>query len=236
MRGLTDWSDTLIGSEALAGGIVNSLWELVHGQPLRGSVVDPFAAPYDEALDKLYANLVEDLRRSGFDVGRTLALILGSSAAKRQVPASLKPENAFVSDRSRVDDARNSVHAFAAAMPHRQSLSIDRRLDQAKRAIGASLDQNGRPFVAQLGSPVGTMRPKVEAGRNALADDFPSPSETLPVQWLRRIEDLDRQVEHVAFLAGMSDVPDSVLGVARRMQAADGDGTALHRVWWMVRP
>ena len=81
-----DWTKTLVGSEALARGVVNSLWQMVHGQPLRGRVVDPISAPHNDALDRLEANLVDDLMASRFDVARTLTLVIASPVTRRGIP------------------------------------------------------------------------------------------------------------------------------------------------------
>ena len=81
--GVGDWAQKLNGSPELARGVVNSLWQLVHGQPLRGRVIDPISAPHNESLDRLEEELVQDLRGSRFDVARTLALIIASPATRR---------------------------------------------------------------------------------------------------------------------------------------------------------
>ncbi|TWU48175.1 cell division protein CrgA [Rubripirellula reticaptiva] len=225
---LSDWSARLNGSPSLAAGVVNSLWEMVHGQPLHGRVVDPMNAPHNEALAELETRLVNDLLRSKFNLGRALALVIASPASNRQVPKSL--ENSWV-----IDNAveRSAAEAFAAAMPLKSDLPFDRRVDEAMRSIGAKLDINGKPLLAQIGQG-GSGTNKVRSDK--LSWDFPDRAETLPVQWLRLIKNTDQQVDHLAYLAGRTDAPESVQKGVEAMQAANIDeATILNRVWWMVR-
>ena len=56
-RDMKEFAKGLEGSPELASGVVNSLWQLVHGQPLRGRVVDPISAPHNEALQRLEEQL-----------------------------------------------------------------------------------------------------------------------------------------------------------------------------------
>ncbi len=239
IRSVSEWAKKLVGSPELAQGVVNSLWQLVHGQPLRGRVVDPISAPHDESLDRLEESLVQDLMDSRFDVARTLALIMTSPTTRRGVPTPLLPENALVADESEMQAAMHAVDAFAAALPPRISLSMNQRLDQAKRAIGVKLDSDGRPFVAQLGNAgESSGSPNRDAGTsNALSTDFPQGAKSLPVQWLESIKDEKSQVEHLGYLAGLNQVPANVLAVVDETRAANvSNEQTLHRVWWMLRP
>ncbi|QDT06195.1 hypothetical protein K227x_46030 [Rubripirellula lacrimiformis] len=228
---LGQWADRLKDSDALASGLVNSIWKMVHGQPLRGRVVDPMSAPHNEALQSLERELTDDLRRSNFDLGRTLALVLASPATNREVPDSLK--NAWV-----IDNAadRSAAEAFAAAVPARSNLSLNRRLDETMRAIGAKLDGDGNPLLAQLGdSSKGNGKGKTRQA-DRLSWDFPDRAESLPVQWLVPMDDLADRVNHLGYLGGMTELPKSILAAADAMQAAGvDDATLLNRVWWLVR-
>lgn len=230
---LDQWSRQLadpnsVASRRLAGGVVNSLWQLVHGRPLQGSVVDPVSAPHSEVLSGLENELGDDLRRSDFDLGRTLALILNSPASRRSVPPSL--QDAWV-----IDDVvdRAAAEAFAAARPMATRLPISKRLDQTMRAIGATLGSGNETLLAQLGNPDKNVKAKSDAG---LSWDFPDRADSLPLQWLGRIEGLDQQIDHLAYLAGKAKTPDPIREVAGAMQAAGiNDATLLHRVWWLLR-
>jgi hypothetical protein len=233
------WADQLIGSEAMARGAVNSLWQLVHGQPLQGRVVDPITAPHDEELDRIQDELVGDMVDSRFDVARTLALIVASPATRRSVPSPLRPENALVALPSEKQQALEAVNAFAAALPRHTDLPLAQRLDQAMRAIGGTLDQNGRPFVAQIGDP-GEKRSEPNSGNASkpLADDFPVRDETLPVQWLTLIQDEQSRLSHLGYLAGLQRLPENVQAAVEAMQEDDqmSDSLLLNRVWWLIRP
>jgi hypothetical protein len=232
------WAERLTGSEALARGAVNSLWQLVHGQPLRGRVVDPITAPHNDALDRIEDQLVQDLLSSRFNVGRTLSLIIASPATRRGVPESLLPENALVVSEAERSEAIEAVNAFAAALPRHAELSLAQRVDQAIRAIGGKLDQEGRPFVAQLGD-AGAKPSGDAAGKNKpLAVDFPVRGEALPVQWLTLIDDEQDQINHLGYLAGKRQLPKSVQDAISAMQADEevSKELLLNRVWWLVRP
>lgn len=227
----------------MARGAVNSLWLLVHGQPLQGRVVDPITAPKHEALDRIERQLVQDLIDSRFDVARTLSLIVASPATGLEVPAPLLPENALVSSEQDKRKALEAVNAFAAALPRRAELPTGERLDQAMRAMGGKLDQDGRPFVAQIqGSdanpPEARPAERLDASNKPLAADFPVRAESLPVQWLNLIEDPQEQVDHLGYLAGMDPLPEKLKSVIARMQEDDqlSRELMLNRVWWLVRP
>ncbi len=238
-----EWSSELIGSPELARGVVNSLWTLVYGQPLRGRVVDTITAPHNESLDRLEDRLANDLVQSRFDVGRTLALIIASPATNRAVPSALLPENALVSG-SEIQAAMQSVNAFAAALPPRNRLPLQRRIDLAMQRIGAKIDGvTENSILAQGTGEASQGAEKPIKNRPVAGADFPWQASTLPVQWLSAIKDEQSQVQHLGYLAGMSDVPESVVEAAKAIRAADvggdtsdGDKLSLQRVWWLVRP
>lgn len=230
-----DWSTRLLGSPELARGVVNSLWQLVHGQPLQGRIVDPISAPHNEALDQLEEKLTQDLLVSQFDLARTLSLIISSPATRRAVPEPLKPENVWVSNESDAKSAMNAVDAFAAALPPRVELSMNQRIDQSLRAIGAKIDVDGRPFVAQVGNA--SQKGSVRLVEKSLSADFPARASELPVQWLKLIKDERSRVDHLAYLAGMSELPANVQDTVEAMHEAEVDPSLLlHRVWWLVKP
>jgi hypothetical protein len=240
---VTSWVGRLRGSQAMARGVVNSLWLLVHGQPLQGRVVDPITAPKHEALDRIERQLVQDLIDSRFDIARALSLIVASPATGLEVPAPLLPENALVSSEQDKRKALEAVNAFAAALPRHAELPTGQRLDQAMRAMGIKLDQDGRPFVAQIqGSdanpPEARPAERVDASNQPLATDFPVRAESLPVQWLNLIEDPQDQIDHLGYLAGMDSLPDNLKSVIARMQEDDqvSRELMLNRLWWLVRP
>jgi hypothetical protein len=231
-----EWSQSLIGSPELARGVVNSLWQLVHGQPLRGRVVDPISAPHNGSLDRLEENLAQDLVRSQFNVARTLALIVASPATQRAVPTPLLPENALLADESETRAAMHAVNAFAAALPSRTQLATSARLNEAMRAIGNKLDAEGRPFVAQIGNAPEKSGNTKDSSKS-LSMDFPYRADSLPVQWLSSIKDEQSQVEHLGYLAGVDRVPSRVLEAAEAMRAASvNNELTLHRIWWLMRP
>ncbi len=241
---ISEWSNELVSSPELASGIVNSLWELVHGQPLQGRVVDTITAPHHESLDRLEQRLADDLVESRFDVGRTLALIIASPATFRTVPQALLAENNLASATD-LHAAMQSVNAFAATVPPSSGLPLVQRIDVAMQRIGARIDgANGKSVLAQ-GSGESSNAGKASAGTGKAAanvrpkkgSDFPGRATSLPVQWLAAIDDQESRAKHLGYLAGMSKVPKSVIDAARLIrEASDDDELALNRVWWLVRP
>ncbi|MEM1067866.1 MAG: hypothetical protein AAGI63_03145 [Planctomycetota bacterium] len=231
---VADWSKTLVGSEVLAKGVVNSLWQMVHGQPLSGRVIDPISAPHNDALDRLEANLVDDLIRSRFDVARTLTLVICAPVTSRGVPKALLPENVLLANEDETVRAMNAVNAFAGALPPRPRLSQGDRVAQVLQSVGARLNSEGQPVLAQIGEN-GDPNAKLEDVEN-LASDFPLRTGSVPVQWLNRINDFSSQVEHLAYLGGLSRVPKSVDQAAEVTCEVEDENTALHRTWWLVRP
>ena len=232
---LRPWSEGLIGSPELARGVVNSLWQLVHGQPLHGRVVDPITAPHNEALQRLEEQLTQDLIESKFSLPRILALVIASPATRRAVPESLLPENVWASNQAETKAAMSAVDAFAAALPTRMSLPASQRMDQVMRSIGAKIDMTGKESLGQFGENSKSVEDRKNA--NSLSADFPAKAEALPVQWLKLINDSNSQIEHLGYLAGQNEVPPHVIESIEAMKEAEVDSNLLlHRVWWLMKP
>ena len=232
---LRQWATSLKGREELARGVVNSLWALVHGRPLHGSVIDTITAPHDVALTSLERRLIEDLLDSGFDVGRTLALVIDSPATSRSVPTELQGDSLFAAAAT----SRQAVGAFAIAAPKISPLSANERLNVALRSVGGKLDSlpDGQKLLAQLGE-AGTAARSNSSARtgNELPADYPTRVASLPVDWLASLKDPESQWEHLGYLAGRSDLPESVRETAELMRKAGvSEELLLHRVWWLLQ-
>lgn len=239
VRSVKEWADSLSGSKALAQGIVNSLWELVYGLPLRGRVVDPVTAPHDLILDSIQDRLATDLIDSKFNVARTLSIIIATPVARRSVPSVLTDVNKLVADPRARMEARQAVNAFAAATPVSRQLTLAGRLDQAERALGGKLDSMNTPFVAQADEskkerPGSTKRKELDS----VHDDFPTTGNELPVQWLRLLPEQDSRVKHLAYLAGFDDLPEGVEAIRQLMTetSEEEQNLVLQRVWWLLQP
>lgn len=232
---IKQWSEGLLGSSELARGVVNSLWQLVHGQPLHGRVVDPITAPHNEALRRLEEQLTQDLIDSRFNVSRTLALVIASPATRRAVPESLLPENVWASNQAETKAAMHAVDAFAAVLPARVALPAAQRADQVMRSIGAKIDMTGKESLGQFGENSKSVKGRKNG--NSLSADFPAKAEALPVQWLKLLDDLNNQIEHLGYLAGQNEVPPHVVELIEAMNEAEVDSNLLlHRVWWLMKP
>ena len=236
---IQQWSSSLDGSPQLARGVVNSLWTLVHGQSLTSRAVDAVTAPHHDALSELQRRLTDDLVQSQFDSGRTLALIIASPATRQRVPDALLPQNALVASQEQIDVAMDSVNAFAARLPGQQNLGRKQRIRIAMQRMGGGFDSVGSPVLAQPNAP---LNPKEERRSPAAklrveADvDFPDRADGLPVQWLSSIEDRQNQVDHLAYLSGLTNVPEGLRPAISAMQKEADWNLALHRVWWLLRP
>ena len=236
---IPDWTKTFLGSDKLARGVVNSLWSLIHGQPLVGHVVDPVSAPHHESLMVLENQLVDDLLRSNFDITRTLALVIAAPATRRSVAPSLLAENYLVATETQRNLAWNGTAAFAAARPLRKSSGMQTRINEVGRAIGAKLTKDDEQIVAQFESSSAKYYKPITAFESARLNisDLPIRETTPPVQWLNLIDDDESQIDHLAFLAGFSDAPGPIHRLAAEMRKADIDkALLLHRVWWILQP
>ncbi|MFK8110597.1 MAG: hypothetical protein AB8B91_00255 [Rubripirellula sp.] len=232
---LRQWAERLEGSTELATGVVNSLWQLVHGQPLRGRVVDPISAPHNESLSRLEDQLAQDLIQSEFNVARTLSLIIASPTARQTIPPALLPENAFVADEADRRSALDAVNAFAASMPVPTQLSQAARLVEVSRAIGSHLQVQGDSLVGQADTSSANSASS-QKSTNSLSVDLPSRADTLPVQWLGQIRDERIQIEHLGHLAGAGQLSSQVFDTAEQMRNAGvSEELCLQRVWWLIR-
>jgi hypothetical protein len=236
------WASTLADSRALAAGMVDSLWNLVQGRKLKPSPVDAVAPPVDESLDRLHQQLAEDLRASGFDVARTLALIIASPMARRSVPEALREETLLTATDAQRSEALELVGAFAAAIDTPQS-SLKARLDVAMRRVGGRLSpddqgtllaQRGDGKTGDVTGSAGDVQQAIRFLRK-VSVDFPGDDVTLPVSWLRSIDDYDQQVQHLVYLSGGDKVSPDLKDAAERLRTAGSRESALSRLWWILR-
>lgn len=238
------WTATLRDSGALASSMVDSLWQLVHGRKLKPSPVDAFAPPINQNLQRLHRQLAEDLAASGFDVARTLALIIASPMANRSVPEALRGSNVLTAAESDRSEALERVAAFAASVQPPNSSQKD-RVDLVMRRIGGQLQSDDQDTV--LAQPVfnpPSLKPSGSAGNRGqalsfseqLGVDFPSDNAPLPVSWLRSIDHFDQQVQHLAYLSGRERVTPEIEAIAKRLKDAGSTQSALSRLWWILRP
>ncbi len=232
---LRTWASALRGSEPLARGIVNSLWELVHGRPLHASVIDPLTAPRDATLQRLEGELAGDLIASGFDLSRTLALIVSSPVTARSILDESTEDSLFAASES----TRRAVAAFAAATPHRSPLNMTRKVDIALRSVGGKIGTLGEDekLLAQVGAQGEQDRDK--QGSRAefqIPTDFPVRADAPPVNWLDDLDHWDEKLDHLAYLSGRDRLPDNVRSAAEGMRDAELDeALILHRVWWLLQ-
>ena len=238
------WTKTLAGSRGLAGSMVDSLWKLVHGRKLKPSPVDAFAPPVDESLNRLHDQLAADLTSSGFDVARTLALIISSPMARRSVPEALRSEAMWTATDKQRSDALELVGAFAASVKApRASRGV--RVDVAMRRVGGRLKGDGQGAI--LAQPIygnprdpkarpqpGELNPVIRFSQR-LSVDFPGDDASLPVSWLRSIDNYDQQVQHLVYLSGGDKVSEELKNASKRLKESASAESALSRIWWILR-
>ncbi|QDV41836.1 hypothetical protein Enr13x_16790 [Stieleria neptunia] len=245
MQDFQAWTKTLVGSDVLAGSMVDSLWQLVHGRTLKPSPVDAFAPPVDGNLDRLHRQLADDLKANGFDVARTLALIIASPMARRSVPEVLQGDAMLTSSEQERKEALELVQAFAAAVQTPAS-SLNQRVEVAMRRVGGRFtpDDQGailaQPIDGRPRSPKSLA--ELDAGNSAtsflqqLSVDFPGDEAPLPVSWLRSIDDFDLQVQHLVYLSGRNRVTAEITAAANRLkEESKSRESALSRIWWILR-
>jgi len=165
--------------------------------------------------------------------------MIGTPVARRAVPEALNDDGQVVaSSRSRAE-AIHAINAFAASLPIKKRLSVKQRVDQVTRAMGTTLNSGNPSFVAQANDSTGK---PLKTNRNTTAtflnDDFPTASDTLPVQWLRLIQGQDSRVDHLAYLADLYELPKEVADVVQVMDkgTVEDQNLLLQRVWWMLKP
>ncbi|WP_372896216.1 hypothetical protein [Stieleria sp.] len=244
MEDFQTWTKTLVGSDVLADSLVDSLWQLVHGRPLKPSPVDAFAPPVDGNLDRLHRQLADDLKANDFDVARTLALIIASPMAHRSVPDVLQGDAMLTSSEQERKEALELVQAFAAAVQTPTS-SLDQRVEVAMRRVGGqfSPDDQGAILAQPIDGPRRSPKSlaEVDAGNASsflqqLSVDFPGDEAALPVSWLRSIDDFELQVQHLVYLSGRNRVTPEITAAANRLkEESRSRESALSRIWWILR-
>lgn len=232
------WAIGLRDSPRLARGVVHSIWKWVHGRPLRPTSADLLATPRDEKLTDLETLLADDLLASGFNINRTLALVIRSPASLRTVPQSLERSGMLAAD----GETRRAVAAFAVGAPAGPDLSLADRLEIALRSVGGRLDSlsDDERLLAQISPPAkGARRDGGGGSGRAAAEpaeaDLPTRDQPFPLSWLDSLESFDERIDHLAYLAGHGELPDAIRESVRRMRQAElSDELILHRVWWLL--
>ena len=104
--------------------------------------------------------------------------------------------------------------------------------ENADSVLAQPIDSNRRPF--QNGSRPENGSPVISFTQR-LAVDFPGADSSLPVSWLRSIDDFDQQVQHLVYLSGRYQVSEEIRDAAKRLKDAGGEESALSRIWWILR-
>ena len=226
-------AERLIGSKALAGGLVDTVWRMVLRRPIRPSVIDFDVVADDESLRRVREQLVVDLQASDFDLVRTLALVLDSPAMHRQVPALFATDDLPTGG---LGDAQRQIETYAAAAPAERSGNLGQRIAFALRQMGGSLDRDRPTMLAQMDQPDEGKPSAAPELKRGMFWDFPDSTTRLSTQWLLSIQDEAQQSSHLAFLAGRPTLPQSVREFDDWMREENIDPELrLQRLWWLIR-
>jgi len=244
---LQQWSQQLVGSRSLARGLVNSLWQTLHGRPLRGSVVDVDGSPHHHFLSSLEQELSDDLMASDFDLARCLALMIRSPAMRRSVPHVLSGEQALLASREHLQQTRQAMDAFAAAVPLQPTLPLDRKIAHVLRASGTSMNLaalEASKVLSQAAELPSKSKRNAQnkspnkAKQSRVAEqpvEFPITAAGPPAGWLESIKEFEDQVEHLAYLSGRNRLPAPVAAAVEAMRQAQMDeDLMLQRTWWLL--
>ncbi|TWT74391.1 hypothetical protein [Allorhodopirellula solitaria] len=243
------WSEQLVGSRTLADGLVGAMWKLVYGRPLTSTPYDLSGTAEGSDLRNLRAELTDDLIASDFDLLRTISLITTNSIVGRSTPEAMTPSGLLTASSDEWVHAVTAVESFAAAPPASMPSSRSDRLSLVLNELPSTGSVD--PTNALLAQPLGRDDLSIDALRGPkkfLPAELPEPSPAmvagLPVRativmpaWMGKLPDFDSRLEHIANLAGLSDVPEDVKTLASQMREAGVDESLiLQRVWWIVRP
>lgn len=244
-----DLSQHLVGSRPLASGLVDAMWKMVHGRPLTSTPYDLSGSADDSDLQQLRHDLADDLIANDFNLSRTISLIMTDPVVGRSTPDAMTPSGLLTASADEWIGAVMAVESFAAAPPASlPSSRIDRmNLVLSELPNTGSIDSASKllaqPLISQdLGSSV------LPGPQKFLPTEMPKPSPAtvagLPVRativmpaWMDKLPGFDNRLEHIANLAGLSEVPEEVQVLATQMRVAGLDETlTLQRIWWIIRP
>ncbi|MEM9827869.1 MAG: hypothetical protein AAF958_14860 [Planctomycetota bacterium] len=226
-----DFAASRRGSRRVAGGLVDSLWRMVHGRSLRASTIDFQTATDHDAMETLRQQLIDDLLACDLDLSRSLALILDSKTNRRSLPKAYQSDDWWMADRG---PAQRQIETFAAAAPRSQRGSLAERIAFNLRRMGRTLDDQETKWLAQIDEGD---RPRT-GKRRAMERfwDYPDSTTPLPTTWLLSIDAAEQQLAHLAYLRGNDRIGDALRQADREMRA-DGisDTLRLQRLWWLMK-
>lgn len=243
----TPTQDHLIGTDSLAGGLVDWVWRSIHDRPLVATAYDLSGAANSE-MTKLRADLTEDLIANDFDLMRTVALVMTDSILGRQVPDAMTDAGLLVADDQKWIDAIVAVDSFAASAPLSTptSQAVRTRLVAEVALPNLNLFAPGESILAQpLGLSESGSIPSPSANRPNVSDEITQAKKAgLPVRqtivmpaWIERLPTFESRAEHIAYLSGKLEVSEAASKLVDQMKAIQvEEGLILQRLWWILRP
>ena len=248
IKSLKDWSREIRGSTQLAEATVDLVCRLILGRTLRGSVIDVQAMPQTDSLGQLRGELVADVLASNFDLRRLIALVATSPAIRRSVPEALEENRIDYTRPEAIDDAYTQVGVFAASLPQDLKTSVSKRASILRETMGIRVDRSQDTVLAQAVEVAGddaasrtksetrSISDKERLRKNLLFTTSGERVDSLPVRWLESIDDLDQQIDHLAYLKGQTGFSKPTQRTVDEMKAMTMPGAEiLHRTWWMIR-
>ncbi len=245
-----NWSQALLGSRPLAEGLIGAMWKMVHGRPLESSPYDLAGSASDTDLRQLHNDLANDLIASNFNLLRTISLMLTDSIVGRSTPEAMTPTGLLTASNNDWMQAVSTIESFAAAPPDALPSSRGERMRLVQQS---DLPQTGSADggAAVLAQPLGTSDSDTYDGSQpkkrsvtpqaklspAMLAGLPLRATIVMPAWIVELPDFDSRLDHIAHLAGLSDVPNEARELAGQMQEAGVDeALILQRIWWIIRP
>lgn len=239
----------LVGSRSLASGLVGAMWKMVHGRPLTSTPYDLSGSADDSDLQQLRNDLADDLIASDFNLLRTIALIMTDPVVGRSTPDAMTASGLLTASADEWVRAVTAVESFAAAPPASLPSSRTDRMNLVLNELPSTASmESGSKLLAQplISNDLGLN--ELQGPQKFLPAEMPKPSPAtvagMPVRativmpaWMDKLPDFDSRLEHIANLAGLSDVPEEVQVLASQMRGAGlDDALILQRIWWIIRP
>lgn len=244
-----DVPQQLVGSRPLAIGLVDAMWKMIHGRPLTSTPYDLSGSADDSDLQQLRNDLANDLIANDFHLLRTISLIMTDPVVGRSTPDAMTPSGLLTASADEWSRAVTAVESFAAAPPASlPSSRIDRMTLVLNELPNTGSIDSGSKLLAQplISDDLGI--DELQGPQKFLPVEMPKPSPAtvagLPMRativmpaWMDKLPDFDSRLEHIANLAGLSDVPEEVKVLAAQMHLAGlDDALILQRIWWIIRP
>ncbi|WP_404309982.1 hypothetical protein [Neorhodopirellula lusitana] len=234
-----------LGSRGLASGMVDWVWRTVHGRSLVSSPYDLRGAA-DDDIKALHDELANDLIASDFNLLRTITLVMNEFIVGRRPPAAMNRDRIMMAGNVEWTQALLAVDSFAAAAPDSQPSSPSQRLNMVAKAVQARTGTrgSGQTILAQPMGSEDIPADQRQSSQSASAPEVPAAVLAgMPVRasvvmpgWINQLPTFESRRDHIAHLAGKTQLTGSIVRLADQMQkAGDDEALILQRIWWIIQ-